>query len=500
MQGIVKDKAREQLSPAELYILKNARPYRGKLQASPGLSSLSASVLTGTPNKAFYWEGDDESRHFNICTQTKIYAYNYSTGLFTDITWITGPYTGSALQFWDACAYNAQVLLTNRADSIQMWDGIATNAVALGGTPPKARAIASFQTYVVLGDVSTGSIRTVQWSDTGNAAAWTGGDSGFFNLFQDPGPIYRLLPLGEVLVAYRKDSIHIIFYVGAPFIFGQRQLFSNGGLIGPRAVADLGDRHIYWARDNVYLFDGVNRTPIADDIISTMLGSIDGDNANYTLAFTDYLDREVYFVYCPVGSGGVLSAAWVYNYQLGTWRQEDISVTAGSYARFPSVVNTWNSILGTWDGQTLVWNDLASGGLLPTLTLATAAGAVLKLDKSTVDVVGVGRERIAETGLFDPGAQLFQSPGSFCTLEQVEVECESQGSYNLEVWIGTQNQLTGDGAITWTRYTLILDGSQRFIPINRTARYFAVRFRTTGSGQTFRISGLVAHFNQRGNR
>ena len=136
----------------------------------------------------------------------------------------------------------------------------------------------------------------------------------------------------------------------------------------------------------------------------------------------------------------------------------------------------------------------------PVLLLATDTGLVRLLDRASVDIAGAARTRLAETGLIPVGAARFGQPGIKCTLQQIVVDLENKGTYNLEVWVGTQDTLTGDSGITWTQYTVPSDGTVRFIDTRHTAVYFAFRLQTTGAGEAERVSGLTAYFSPRGTR
>lgn len=502
LKGITRLIPREKLGTQYAYKMVNCRPFKGKVQTSPGRSRFSATTLSGRPLKVFMWAKDDSTLLLNICTSTKIYRYNSSLGTFVDITRsVGGDYTGGNTNFWDAVSFNNIGVFTNLTDNIQKWDGAAANVVDLAGSPPKAGCLAAFQTYLLLGNLAS-NIRGVQWSDTGNPESWTPGgasDAGSLTLFQDPGKIYRLLPLGEVCVAYREYSLHNIFYVGTPFVFGQRQIYSSGGLIGPRAVVDLGPFHLYWGDDNVYAYNGAERMPVANDIFDEMIYGIDSAYRTSILAVHEINDREVFFCYPEPGNSGLLTKAWVFNYMLNTWREETLDISAGG--RWRNINPTpWDSLVGTWDAQTQTWDQIAGGSQQHIAVVTTPAGVVRYIDRDTVDVEGSARERYFETGIFNPGSELFQKPGIKCTLEQIRIECEKFANVTLEVSVGTQERLGGDSDITWTSYSFNSGGTSPFLSINKTSNFFTFKIRTTTGGGQFRISGLTAFFNERGNR
>lgn len=496
--GLQRKSAREQLQINEAWHLKNARTFKGKLEASPGRTAFIGDTLVGRPLKILAWEADNGLLKVNIMTNQKMYSVDPNNGALTDITRTSGNYTGGVDQLVDQVSAFDHYFMVNLVDNPQKWDGVAANATDILGSPQRAGTIAAAQTYLLLGNTAA-NVREVAWSDSGGFENWTTGDAGTLILFQGPGKILRILPLGDVVIAYRLNSIHILFFVGSPFIWGQRQILSNQGLVAPRAVVDLGGQHLYWGTDNVYLFNGADRTSIADNVIDEMNASFDASFRNNIVLFAEFTDREVYCCYPKAGDGGVNKQAWVWSWATNTWRQEDLVCTAaGTWRR--RLDDTWNLRLGTWDSQPASWDNTQFLDKTPIVVVGTDAGKLNFIDAAVVDVLGVARERLYESGFFNPGEMVFNDPNSKATLEKIEIEQENKGTHNLEVWVGTQDTLIGDNTVTFTKYTIIADGSKRVIPIRKTARYFAIRIRTAGVAEGFRTSGLFAYFTKRGDR
>ena len=506
--GLNKYQARESLPVQQFAVMQNTRSFRGKLETSPGRSTYltPSPALNGRPGHFFWWQRDNLEQILELATTSDLYRINKTSVALEKITRASGGYTGGPGNFWDATAFNDVAIWSNGVDVIQVSNGISPNVSELSGNgaPLSAQALATFQTYTVLGFVNEtvegSNPRKIMWSDAGLYNVYNSGDASNLTLFQDPGPIYRLLPLGEMLVAYRPTSLHILFYVGAPFIFAQRQIIANRGIVGPRAVADLGPRHVCWMFDGIFLFDGAAREPIGEAIFDDLMEDVDPQYLTRVRVFVDLKDREVYFAYPKSSDSGVCKQAYVWSYQQNTWRQEDITVTAdGLWRRFSDI--TWADAQGDWASWPFSWLESVNvSDRAPVMLIGTDTGAIQFIDRATVDVAGVARTRIAETGLFNPGGALFGKPGTYATLEMLKIELENTGSHNLEVSVGTQDTLTGNAGLTWTPYTLPASGGTVWLPVRQTAVWFALRFRTTGSEADFRLSGCEAFFNRRGDR
>lgn len=503
IEGLKLNHAREHLTPQQAWVMNNVRSFKGKLEASPGVTRFVPNTVSGVPLNIQAWVDDAGNTLFVILTDTKIYSVNPSTLALTDITNVGGDYTGGPGGFWDAIIFQNLLISTNKADQIQKWDGVAANVVDLGGSPPKAGTIAALLTYLLIADTTDADgPRVVRWPDSGNAEGWALGgssDEGYLIVYQGPGAILKLLQMGEVVIGYRQSSVHLFFYIGPPFIIGQRQLFNDHGIIGRRAVTTLNQRHIYWGSDNVYIFDGAVPTPIATEVINDMQQSFDPAYPDNIHLFVDHTTRCVYFCYPTVGSIGVPTDAWVWSYQDNAWWNESLRATCSGRSHKVTGV-TWDAAVGTWDAATGTWNAATGAAGTELLLIGTDDGKIQFIDPTTVDVEGLAKERILETGLFEVASVLWQKPGARCTLDRIEVEFEQKGDFNLEVWVGIQDALTGDGGISWTRFFITSDGSKKVIPTRLSGVFFSFRVRTTGVAQPFRVSDLVPFFNLRGER
>lgn len=495
--------AREQLTPQQAWVMSNTRSFKGKLETSPGQSTYLSQTVSGRPSRVYEFELSDTTHRLAVLTNTKIYGINRATGLLVEITWATGNYTASATEHWDVTAFKDLMIATNGRDVPQKWDGSTGLCVALGGTPPLGRTVAAFLNYVVFGSTwADGNL--VQWSDNGGGEVYSGGDAGSFRLYQGSGYLRKLLGLGEALMAYRSSSIHTIFYVGSPFVLGQRQVNSSHGLIAPRAVIDIGGRHVYWGEDNFYVTDGATFTPIGSGVIDDAMDGVDPGFLDQIHTAVDLASHEVYWFYPDLTSAGLTMNAWVWNWETGAWRKEIVTAqAAGLYHK--SSQATWATAVGTWAAQTTTWNSYVFLQALPALILATNAGAINSVDATVVDAVGVARTRTFESGLFSAADSLADQrlgfvAGGLAELVRLDFDQENKGSYNVTIEIGTQDTLRGDAAITWTTFTLPATGATRSLFPRLVARYFAVRIQTTGLSQPFRASGAVLWFNPAGDR
>lgn len=504
LQGIVKNKARGDLLPAEAYSLLNFMPYDGKLCVTPGVALVTQSTMSGAPRALLSWLRDDGNVPLVLVTSTKAYKYIDST--LTDITRESGPYTGAISSFVDMTIFGAACIFTNGSDAIQKWDGSSDHFVALGGSPPVVATLTTAMTFLVLAGVASYP-RRVQWSDSGNAEAYTGGDSGYLTLYQGPGEVMRLLTLGDSIIAYRRNNIHLLYYVGPPFIWGQRQVFSSNGLLAAGAVVDIDGRHFYLGNDyNIYAFDGANKIALGDSVRQEIQKSIDVQYEYRCFAVVHAAYNHIYFYFPPLGTGGVCTDAWVLDYKTGRIHRVSSQKAIAAGAPHMVVVSTaWTDLVGSWLAQELTWQQLLGvQSAPPTTVLVSTTGQIGYINTNIDTIFNTGVSKEYESGLFCVDDILTVSYGTNkntkWTCNKLSLEYEVIGSVTIQVSVGVLDTLLSDSSIVWKTYTVTLDGSRVNISTRETGRYHCIRVVNNEQNVNYKLLGATGRFVRKGFR
>lgn len=175
------------------------------------------------------------------------------------------------------------VILSDNKVRLQVWDDSQANAAAkiaaLGTTAElRAQVVRYIRDHLVLFNVGekNGSWvqanRKVQWMDTGDPTADTGGVSGSNSLLgRRGGMIVGAEMLGHNCAIYCEKQIVMMVYTGgstAATLFRFDDVVHDVGLAGQNAIADLGNRHLFLANDlSVQEFSGGSSLrPIGDAI------------------------------------------------------------------------------------------------------------------------------------------------------------------------------------------------------------------------------------------
>lgn len=241
---------------------------------------------------------------------------------------------------------HAWVAFVNGVDFPMRYDGTdvrdipGLNAVLTGGGDT-ARTISLFKAgHLVLGNVTqAGSRRPYRlvWCDAGDPELWVGGDAGDNDLLDADDDLIALAPLGDDMVAYRKNSIVKMTYLGQegiPFRFdtvihGLAVGAQGVGAVAPNAVFHTEQGHIVQSGDGIYFVS----TPVlsngtAQDISNSIFETLFSPAGDYDASrsfrnfinFSD-LTNEVFCNYVSINASTYCDRAWVLDIEKGTWRK-----------------------------------------------------------------------------------------------------------------------------------------------------------------------------------
>jgi hypothetical protein len=248
--------------------------------------------------------------------------YNLVSGAWSDIS-ILGGYTTSADDIWEYTVFDTQLLATNYTDSIQTYTmGASTLFANLGGTPPRARHIATVRDFVVVGNTVDGvdgaQPSRVRWCGIGDPASWaisSATQADFQNLNGVGGWVQRIVG-GEYGIIFQEQAITRMTYIGSPLIFQFDEVESGKGTPSPGSVVKVGSWVAYLGLDGFYIFDGQQSIPIgAGRVDKTFWADVD---ANYLGRITSSVDPVLQIIYwCYAASGntnGRSNKILMYNY------------------------------------------------------------------------------------------------------------------------------------------------------------------------------------------
>lgn len=272
-------------------------------------------VFWGTPTKL--WMGIDPSIAAGSPTPV-------------DVTYASGPYTGTEDDLWSFAAFGNFVLATNGVDPPQILipSGEPNSAVFVDLTTIsdldsafRAKLVAVSGPFILFFNTNN-SDQEARWSDEDDHTVWTPATDNFSRdlVVRDiQSDIRAVVPLGSGLALYGRDNVEWIRFTGPPFIFETQSLLSGIGVVGKHAITTVGRRHFGFSQRGLFVSDGsgfefIDKPSIHDEIF--MPGKLDEDLANRSVVWSSQKEQMVLFSYPLEGGGG---ATVGFNYRRNVW-------------------------------------------------------------------------------------------------------------------------------------------------------------------------------------
>lgn len=337
---------------------------RSSEQENPG-GGAAVDALAATPRGAETLTKLDGSNRVFAGTAAELYEKSGTT--WTTVS--SASYTLGSNSRWSFTQFGDTSLATCLDVVIQQTS--SGNFAAVSGAP-KARIIESLVTsgggFVLAFNTIDGTYGTSpdRWwcsalNDATSSTAWTpsiAAQCATGRLLGYEGQITAARKFGgDKIIAYKDNSAYIGQYVGPPGVFAWQE-FPGVGCLGPEAVADLGSAHFVVSQDDIYIFDGVRKVSVANQVKKYFKDQLDDKTFGPgTIALYDRYNEHVR-VFFPIGTGSVhsLGKCLVYHVRRGIWGLDDANnlspfmypSTGGPFV--PAVFNTSNvlkTITGT---------------------------------------------------------------------------------------------------------------------------------------------------------
>lgn len=390
--------------PDSQHFPKNVRLYRGELRKREGRSYMGNVMIGAQPvlHLANFKMSDSSNSLIRIGYRN-VERYNPASGLWMDITGLD--LTGTNNDFFSSAVDPADdyFIFTNYIDRPRKYTATGAPTVSLGGTTTfKAKFVEYVQPYVVFGgliELGSSQLNKIRWSDTGDPENYTTGNSGSQLFLDEPTLIRGMKKLQDMLMVYKEGSVYRGRKVASASVFDFGGPFSMGkGLMSARAIADIGQAHIYMGADeDFHINDGVRITDIGSPIREYVFNRINRDRFNTFHAIHVEQYKEVWF-FLTIGSETYPTEIWKYRYDIGFWYMDSIVnciTAAGDYKLTADLC--WDDIPPAWDTQFWAWDD--RGGLaaafVPVFGFDT--GFVHKSDQLTSNDIGSPFDGILET-------------------------------------------------------------------------------------------------------
>lgn len=265
-----------------------------------------------------------------VGTQNRIYANNATTGNWRVISdQYGGTPTQNCVQPWRFAQQRNIVVMTNGMDEPIYHilgqplidgdnQGVDTiDSLRLIGLS-KAQTVVSWRGFILWGNVVMDGVRAddrIVWSDYDKPLSYKPAKSKSLAGFHDLGKgesILAMVPLGNLLMIYTTTGIWGAQVVGGDEVIGFQQRYTepeggNSCLAYPETIVSLGDEHLYFGRDGIYLnspyLPKPDRVPWMHLASATIFEDIDPDLCSVHCGGYETLTKTAWWSWAKKGDG-----------------------------------------------------------------------------------------------------------------------------------------------------------------------------------------------------
>ena len=229
-------------------------------------TSNAGSTTTGGGTVAYEYD-------ISVGRGTTSYGTGWGTGAWGASTWNTARAVTStvfAARTWALENWGEDLIASPRGGAIYWWDktsGASTRATVLSGSPDRANfLIMNDQSRQLLAFGATDDITgqfdplLLRWCSSEDFNDWTvteGNTAGDARVYQGSKFITAARTRSEI-IAFTDKSIHSVRQIGAGE-FSVNLVGPNIAILGPNAVATVGNKVYFMADGDFYVYDGLPR-------------------------------------------------------------------------------------------------------------------------------------------------------------------------------------------------------------------------------------------------
>ena len=439
-------------------------------------------------------------------TLTKIRKLSGST--HTDVTRQTGgDYTASAAS-WNGGVLGGVAVLNNGSDVPQQYGSNATHCSDLSNwvSTTRARVIRPFKEFLIAMNTTESSNSTrypfrVRWSTPADAGtvptSWDDSvatnDAGFVDLSQTGGFVVDSLPLKDINIVYKEDSVYSMSFIGGAFIFSFSQLFSDAGMLVQGCAGAFDDKHFVVGTDDVYVHNGqTKQSVIAGVVKDDLFGSISSEFYKRTFVVPNYKNNEMWVCFPSLSSSGAVDTAFIWNYRTNVWSKRDLPDVSyigwGVVDDSGSYVSSYDADTGSWDSDDTGWGFR---GYNPTQS------SLLMAVPSSNKFCKLGTHQASGSSYLAWVEKTGMSLGTTLNKHVQRIVPSLSGTGGVDVYVGTENS-TNEG-VSWKGPYTITPGVHSDIPVRASGKYISVKFQTQDD-KDWALDNLEIHWKPAGNR
>jgi len=501
--GVVKDVQPQELPINAWSDCVNMRFRNGGLERMKGeLQVFATPSVTPYWLQPFYQGG---KRFWVHAGTAKVFADDGTTR--TDITPTVAP-TGGVDDRFTGGVLNGVLIANNGVDAPWYWGGSGLLLPLPGWTAGmKAASIRPFKNFLVALDVTkpgtpaTRFSQMVKWSDAAVPGAvpqsWDQNDktklAGELDLAEEPSLMIDQLPLGDVNIIYKENSMYAMRATGGMDVFSFQRLPGSVGALGRGCIAQTPLGHVVLTHGDVILHAGQGpRSIINGTLRKWLFQSIDSANRARSFVVTNPPYKEVWVCFPELGAERCTLAA-VWNWDENTWsiRRLNNATYAAVGQLDAATTNTWDSQNYAWDDAVQAWSEDELSPAQERLLMSFQSPVINAVD-ITGTINGAGYTSFIErTGL------ALDSTDTVKLIRGLRFRVQAPSNVMLQIEVGAQ--MSPEQAVEWSPAVVHTVGQNAYGQVDTFAngRFLALRV-TSLDNQPWRFQSFDVDFVPRG--
>ena len=438
-----------------------------------------------------------------IGTETKLFKYDGQAN--TNITKSSDSFNYTTSSRWQSEQIGTGIMFNNGSDVPQYMSTTDTRFADIPNWPAgvTTQCLKPYNSFLVMvGYNTSGSTHpyTVRWSDeydpAGVPASYditsTTNLAGATTLSGKNGKLIDQLTLGNSQIIYAKNGVFAMDFIGAPFVFSFRELFSDDGIINRGACASFMNQHLVVGNNDIYLHDGNSKRSVSDKRVrDRFFNTI--VNTESIFCTTMEHRSEVWIAYSDDSAPDAASAnkALVYNYSQDAWTfvdLPDVRAMTLAVSMDDPTTGDWNDLPAnfSWGEETELWSTASQTTAAEPVRVFSASKyrqAIFRQDYSYQNTQSVA---YLEATKIDLDAILQTSTNSIKQINGFLPQIDGSGT--VKIYVGTSN--TPTEGVLWKPSVVYNIDTDHKVDLRASGRYLALRIESNTATGNWNLTGL----------
>jgi len=496
--GLVTDQDPYDLELTQFPSGNNVAFHEGRLGKCLGHSIKTNTSTAPTHVQGWLYGG---SNTLVIGSLQKLYRFDGSN--ITNVTKTSDATNYSNSPRWQSEQLGVAVMFNNGAQAPQYMLPAGSRFADLPAWPSGVitSCIKPYKSFLIMAGYEQGSNKypyTVRWSDaydptsvpTDYNIASTTNLAGENVLSGNNGNLVDQLPLNNTQIIYAERGVFAMDFVGAPFVFNFREVFSDDGIINRGAVASFFNKHLVVGHNDIYVHDGNQKQSIVDKRVrKTFFNSVADTRSVYCQVVDDRSEVMICYADSDAADSQTANRALVYNWAQDAFTFMDLpNVRAMTVSEKLDPDGGWDDVAGTWAETSNYWSNSSQTTQANSLSVFGAGYAASKIFEMNDTHGAAGSNLLAhvEATKIDLDSVMQKSTNTIKQINGIMPQIEGQGVVNISIGISNSPQ---DG-VSWQSQTAYNIETDHKIDVRSSGRYFALRIESQSPSDYWRITGL----------